>query len=195
MKKLLKNKQFDLIAAVLLITLGAVMLILPKDFGLQMLELLTALALTLYIVFDLIDRVRGSRGTVRILTIVELAVVMVLALGMLLQQFRVLRITEVCSIVGLLLWMRGCIGLIRGNLLSVPESRKQDPVWHLFVSIAMVTVGTWQFVRPLMENRMLVYVLAAAAVLLGLYLCYLTVCLFTGKSATIQKTAFKTAKK
>ena len=74
MQTLYKNYIFDIVIALIALALGIVML---PVFGISeiFIDIMLALALGVYLVFFLFDRLRHSRGTVFILTIIEFIVI------------------------------------------------------------------------------------------------------------------------
>lgn len=151
MKNLHKNFVFDLIVAVLALALAIVMLP-PIGIGQQALNILLAVALVLYLALYLFERMVHARGTIFVLTLVEFSVIALIALGLILQQFKVFQISGVCRTLGLVIWLRGVIGLVRGYLVGTPRQRRRFSMLLFFGYIALVTLGTYCFAAPFISD-------------------------------------------
>ena len=116
MQKLIKNWIFTLVTCILLALLAAVMLLGAfevKGFSLagDILHLLAAIILALYMIFVLFPMIARRRGVVQAFVGVE---VLLLAFAVVALAFAQLNVPffstlQVCSVVGLVLWLRGAV--------------------------------------------------------------------------------------
>ena len=172
MQKLMKNWIFTLTVCILLSILSVLMIVDGIGvgdlyIGQQIIHILTAVALLLYVIFAVIPLVARYRHKgVRAFLILEIAVLLLTVFA---QGFgSAVRIPffsdmQACSVVGLALWLGAAMQLIRAYLVKGIEEQKQVPLWLFCIYILLGAVGVWQIVDPLIENRYFSFVIAGIA--------------------------------
>lgn len=128
------------------------------DWGMQMVELLIAVCLLIYLFGFLLKKLtRSGGGVIGVLTIVEFVALLLVALGSILSQFRVISISGACAILGLCLWCRGTVEIFRAYYYQRGSSVRY-PVWWLCVAIAMVSLGMYCIARPLFSDLTVLWI-------------------------------------
>ena len=145
---LYKNYIFDIVIALIALALAVVML---PIFGISaiFIDIMLALALGVYLVFFLFDKLRHSRGTVFALTIIEFIVISVIAIGLVFQQLGVIiRISSVCQTVGLVIWMRGVVMALSLYLASLSAKKPTRNLVKFIIDIIFISVGVTSGMMP-----------------------------------------------
>lgn len=173
----MKRFKFDwlvyLIVSLLAIALGIVLIVDNYKIGLSILNIVIAILLLLYLGLVLIPVLRKKRGVIQILTIIEFVIVIIISLGLILQQFKVFNIAGACRIIGLVIWLRSVVELFRAYFYHGKESSYKYALWYFCVMIALITLGTFMFARPFFTDQQVVLTLSivcfiAAAILIVL---------------------------
>ena len=159
--------------------------------GREIVKLVISAILILYIIFFLGKRIRGN-GVVKTLTIVEMILLSLIALGGVLSQFNVIKIGDASQILGCALWLRGTVEIFHAYYYHANEGEKKYPVWMVALSIALITVGTWLFVTNKITNDLILWIMVAIIFIAGLFLF---VWGFIKKPARIKKEKVKKEKK
>lgn len=178
MKKILKNKLACIILGA--VCLLASILFAPiwyfwdscpwKDLGKQVINLLIAACIIAYLVLYLFKKVKGpGKRVIKVLTIVEFALLSLIALGCIFSQFKVINVQGACQIFGLILWTRGCVELFRAYYHRA-DSKEIYPVWYLAVSIVLVTFGTYCFAKPFIQDIVILWIFVAILATSGILL-------------------------
>ena len=136
-----------------------------KSWGAKLIDMLLAIALVYYIVIFLLKKVRTSLGVCQILVIVETVLLALVALGCILSQFKVINISEPCQVLGFAMWLRGCVEILSSHF----RKNSRYPVWHLVGFLALVTLGTVLFLRPLISRSQFQWALVVLLVILAIY--------------------------
>ena len=139
----------------------------------QILNIVIAIILLLYLFLFLLQILRHKRGTVQILAIIEFVIVLIISLGLILQQFKVFNIAGSCRIIGLVLWIRAVVELFRAYFFRGNESNYKYPVWYFCLCLVLITLGTYMFAAPFFSDQQVVLTLSilsfvASAVLIVL---------------------------
>ena len=182
MQKLMKNWVFTLVVCCLLSILAVLMIL--DGFGVgdiylgrQILHILAAVVLSLYLIFGLFPLLRTYRGTVQAFLIFEIALLTVAVVAQACQQFfriPILAEMQVCSILGLALWLRGAVKTVHAYVLNGTANAKRIPLWQLCCYILLSAVGVWQMVDPLVEDRYFIFCIGAAALVSAAIFGYAT---------------------
>lgn len=143
-----------------------------KSWGRKVIDIFIAFLIVLYLCTYLVKKVaRGGNGVIRILTIIEFVVLSLIALGCIFSQFGIFNIGEPCQIAGLIMWCRGTIEVFRAYYFRGSSTVKY-PVWLVAVAVALVTFGTYLYVKPLFTAQHLQWVLAAIMLAIMVFLIY-----------------------
>lgn len=137
-----------------------------KDWGRDIVKIILAAGICIYLFGYLLKRIIRRRGTIQILSIVEFVLLLLIALGCVLSQCNILKIEEACIILGLVLWCEGAIDLFRAYFHQ-KDSKSPYPIWRLCIAIALVSVGMWMICKPLFQNIAVLWTFVALLFLLG----------------------------
>lgn len=141
-----------------------------KNWGMQIINIIICACILVYLFTFLLKKlIKRTNGVVKVLTIVEFVLLALIALGCILQQFKVINIGGACAIFGLALWARGVVELFRAYYHQKGNNEKY-PVWWLAVAIAFVTFGTYIFAKPLFEDVVILWIFVILIMLLGIIL-------------------------
>lgn len=202
MQKLMKNWIFTLITCILLAILSVLMFLDGAGvgdlfIGQRIIHVLTAVALAIYVILALCPMVpkyhtRSGRSFL-LAEIAILAVTVIAQIGVeLFSNIPWLSDLAVCSVLGLALWLRSFVLIVRAYLLQsiVPtaeasegkEDAKKDarplvrtPLWRLCLYIVMGAIGVSQMVKPLIKDQWFVFCIAAAAAVFAIIFGFFTV--------------------
>lgn len=178
MKKIIKNYVVSIILGI--ICLLATIVFAPiwnfwegcpwRTWGTQIINTLIASCIIAYLVLFLAKRIKGNgKRAIQVLTIIEFAVLSLIALGCIFSQFKVINIQGACQIFGLALWTRGTIEIFRAYYYR-SDSTEIYPVWYLGLSIVMVTLGTWCFVKPFIQDVVILWIFVISLFICGVLL-------------------------
>ncbi len=181
MRKIFKNKVVCIILGI--ICLLAALLFAPiwgfwdgcpwKDWGTKIINLLIAACIIAYLVLYLAKKVKApGKRVIKVLTIVEFALLSLIALGCIFSQFKIINVSGACQIFGLILWTRGAIELFRAYYHR-SDSKEVYPVWYLAVSIALVTFGTYCFAKPFIQDIVILWIFVVSLLVAGILLLVL----------------------
>lgn len=141
-----------------------------KNWGNQILSLLLAALIISYLVLFLFKKIKGStKRVIQVLTIVEFAILSLIALGCIFSQFDIIKINSACQIFGLALWTRGTVEIFRAYYYR-SDTKEIYPVWYLGLSIVMVTLGTHCFVSPFISDKVILWIFVACLAIFGFLL-------------------------
>jgi len=155
MNKLYKNFVFDIVMGVLALALGIVMLP-PFDIGQKVVHVLAAIALTAYLVIYLLDRVRYCRGALFILALIECAAIIITILALFLEQFSVIK-TDVCTTLGLVLWIRGVLELVGMYLAATASRRHKQDLTSFLINVLILSVGVYLYANPVINDLIITW--------------------------------------
>ena len=144
MKEFYKNHLLDLSLAILFLGLGIVLLPFT-GIGQTILDYIVAFVLLVYLFTYLVKKLAHARGSILVLTVVEFIVILLIALGLILKQLKVFTIGETRQIIGLVIWLRGVVCLVRGYFVSTTEARRKYSLLLFLGYIALVTLGAYFF--------------------------------------------------
>ena len=141
-----------------------------KDWGQNLVNIIIFACIVLYLCLFLVKKIRRrSNGVVKVLTIVEFVLMSLIALGCILQQFKVINIGGACAILGLALWCRGVVEIFRAYYHQHGNNDRY-PLWWLVCAFALVSVGVYLFAKPLFSDVTLIWIFAILLILAGIIL-------------------------
>ena len=158
MRKIYKNFIFDIVAAAVTLTLGIVMLP-PFGIGERALNVLMAIMLASYLTVYTQDKIRRSKGTTLILTMVEFAIISLIALTLVIQQFSPLKITEVCRIIGFAMWLRGIFSTLGMYIIASNAKRQRYGIVKFVLCVLLSTVGVYLIAEPVISDLVLTWII------------------------------------
>jgi hypothetical protein len=143
------------------------------DWGDKIIGILIASLIVAYLALYLFKKIkRASKQVIKVLTIVEFALLALIALGCVFRQFQIIKIGQASQIFALAVWTRGTVELFRAYYYR-SDTQEVYPVWYLAISIAMVTLGTTFFVKPLISDPAVLWLFVACLFTFGLLLLVL----------------------
>lgn len=173
-----KSKVFWLyIVLGVLITIVSIMLmpfwknidIFFSTWGFTIVDIIVGVLLILYIAFYLIKQVaKAGGGFIKALSIIELVILIIAALGCLVSQFNVLNFGDVSVILGVAFWSRGTIEIYRGFYI-VKNSGKFTSLEVLF-NIILITIGVFFAVSSIVNDTIILWFITITLLVMGLVL-------------------------
>lgn len=141
-----------------------------RNWGRQIINIIICVCIVLYLILFLLKKItKRANGVVKVLTIVEFVVLALIALGCILQQFKIINVGGACAILGLALWCRGAVEIFRAYYHQKGNNERY-PVWWLVVAILLVTFGTYIFARPIFEDITILWIFVILILLVSLIL-------------------------
>ena len=167
MRKIYKNFIFDIVVAVVALALGIIMLP-PFGIGEHALSVLMAITLASYLTIYTLDKIRRSKGTTLILALVEFSIIAIIALALLIQQFTPWRITEVCRIIGVAMWLRGVFSALGMYIIATNAKRQKYGVVKFILCVLLSTAGVYLFASPIISDLVLTWIICIIFLLAAL---------------------------
>ena len=186
MTKIVKNAIVDAIFAVLFLTFGILMLVLP-DFGMTVLQYIIAAVLLLYVIGCLFGEIRTSRGKVQVLVVVEALLLLLVAVGLVINSLKIINLGSACQIFGVAVWLRGTVDVCRSYFAHGTDSQKKYPFWRLIIAVLLVSFGAYVFAKPFISDPQLVIVIAVCLILVALLFLYFAIKYWPKKRAKKSK--------
>lgn len=149
MRKLYRNFTFDLTIALTALALGIIMLP-PFGIGVYLLNLLLAATVVVYFLVYLWDKLRVSKGAIFLLTVAECIVYLFVIIDLILEQFRLFDVLNVCRAIGIVLWARGTASIIGMYITAVTSSRAKSNLPGFILRILLICVGMYLLANPLL---------------------------------------------
>ncbi len=141
-----------------------------KSWGRQIINIIICVCIILYLCLFLLKKImKRTNGVVKVLTIVEFVILALIALGCILQQFKIINVGGACAILGLALWCRGTVEIFRAYYHQKGNNERY-PVWWLAVAIALVTFGTYIFARPFFSDIVILWIFVILILLVSIIL-------------------------
>ncbi len=129
-----------------------------KNWGMSIIQLLVAAIICIYLFCYLIKKImKGKNGVIKTLTIVEFVLMALIAIGCILQQFKVINVGSACSILGVALWCRGVVEIFRAYYHQKGQNEKY-PLWWLAIAIGFVSFGTYIFAKPFFQDTTILWI-------------------------------------
>ena len=185
MEKLMKNWIFTLIICMLLTILAVLMILGALDvmsFAKDVLHLVAAVILALYIAFVLIPLLPRYQGTARAFLVGEIALLILTVIAQAsMQAVRIPGLSglAIFSVFGLALWLRGAVATIRAYLT---QGENRPALWMVCCFIIVSAIGVWQMVRPLIADKHLLWFIGIVSVVAAVLFGYATAKNRGGKS-------------
>ncbi len=162
-----------------------------KSWGMKIVNLIICVCIVLYLCCFLLKKImRRSNGVIKVLTIIEFSLLALIALGCILQQFKVINIGGACAILGLALWCRGVVEIFRAYYHQRGNNDRY-PVWWLVIAIFLVSFGVYLFVKHLFDDIVILWIFVVLILLVSLILI---VDGFLAKPASTKQKKVKTKK-
>ena len=182
MNRFYKNFVVDIIIAVTLTVFGIVML--PVfGIGSVILDVFVCAALIAYLVLFRLDKLKKAKGVIFILTATEFALVGLIAIGLVLKQFELIKIDGVCSTVGLILWLRGVTDAVSHYIAVTGARRGKRNVPQFILDLLLISVGVLMVSRKIISDNVLNWSICVIMMLTGLVFAALAVLFHPGKKS------------
>lgn len=149
-----------LLVSVLLIALGIVMVVNNYEIGNKIINIAISFILMAYLALVIFPLIKHKRGTIQILTIVEFVLIALIAIGLILQQFKVFNIAGACKIIGLVIWLRAVVELFRAYFYRGKDSSYNYALWYFCIILALITLGTYMFAKPFFTDQQVILALS-----------------------------------
>ncbi len=154
MFKLYKNFWFDFAIAISALVLGVIMLP-PFGIGEFALNVLLAATLTVYFFVYLLDKLKRTKGSIFLLTVMECVVYLFIIVDLVVQQFKLADVLSVCRAIGLILWVRGVSSAIGMYIRLASSKSRKSNLPDFLTRILMISVGSYLFAHPLLNDVIL----------------------------------------
>lgn len=172
-KEFPKSKWFwaMILCGVLGIVLGVFLLpvwddtsVFWKSWATEGISIILCCILTVYVLCYLCGRfLKTENSTLKTISVIEIAALLVIAIGCLLQQFDVLDFFGPCFVFGAIVWLRGFVNIVKAYLFRHTKKEKY-PLWLVIVSVFMVTAGAMLMVRPITWSNAFIWVVSIAII-------------------------------
>lgn len=183
MQKLMKKWVFTLVVCILLAVLAVLMFLSgfkvgKLNIGGDILHIVAAVALILYVFFALFPQMWRYRGALQGFAIGEVVILLLTAVAHIFMGYVTIPLIsslEICSVLGLALWLRGVVETVHAYLSNAKDASdpKRIPLWQLLLYILLSAFGVWQLVSPLLPDKFFVFAIGTAsaviAVIFGIY--------------------------
>jgi len=193
----MKRFKYDwllyLIVSLLAIGLGIVLIVDNYSIGLKILDVALAVMLISYALLLLFPQIKNRRGTIQILIIIEFILIILISVGLVLQQFKVFTIAGSCRILGLIIWLRSIVEIFRAYFYKGKDSAYKYALWYLVIILALFTLGVYMFASPFFNDTQLILALSIALFVVAVILIVLGIAYLPKKDKT--KKAKKESKK
>ena len=142
-----------------------------RDWGNIAVNLIMLISIAAYIFFYLIPSFKKEhRESIRMLIVIECVLFAVIALGCVFEQFKVINLSGPCVILGMALWIRGVIYVVKGYLYRHSSGERHYSLIDITFAIALVTVGAVLVVRPFFTELHLTWVGSIAVIVTAVIL-------------------------
>lgn len=146
-----------------------------ESFGNDFFSLLLFFIIIVYILGFLIKQIiKEKKVAVKILTVFEAGFFFAIALGCIMEQFRLGSLVGPCTIVGAALWSRGFVYIVKAYLCKHDEGDKY-PLWMLVFSVGLVSLGSIMMTKEVFSTAHIVWASAFILLLLGVIFFFLGV--------------------
>lgn len=113
-----------------------------KNWGTESVSIILCAIIVVYIICYLVSHLgKIENKTLKIVSVSEIILLSLMAIGCLLQQFKVFDFFGPSFVLGAILWHRGFFNVIKAYLCKHTKKDKY-PLWLVIVSVLMVSVGT-----------------------------------------------------
>lgn len=134
--------------------------------GWGFLKIVVAVALLIYAFGYLLkNAIKSSRGVIKVLTFIEFAIFIIIALGSVISQFNIISLSS-CQILGFAIWTRGSIEVIRAYYYRGGEVKY--PLYQVLLAIVLITFGAYLFISNVISDELILWVVTSVLELVGI---------------------------
>ena len=165
MKLIKENLVASIIVAVLALAAAVCFCpLIPLGWGLTFITIIIALCLLVYLFVYLFPHVIVRQKKVNLaLSIIEFSVLIIIAILLILENFipALANIvpSEVCVIIGIVLWLRGSIDILRSYNDGVSGNKTKYSFWIVILDVILVSIGCWFFFVSPVTNSIFVWII------------------------------------
>ena len=175
MQKIMKNWIFTLVMGIVLLLLATLMLldgfgVADRFWTVEIIHEITAVFVACYVVLVLCPMIPRYTKNARFFALGEIAILLLVVVGIFFNSVSRIRWIEalvLCSVVGLVIWLRSVVELIRSYLDAVDGAEKKAPLWRVCIYVITAAIGVWQMASPAVKNRYLIFFIAALTLLIA----------------------------
>ena len=171
MKKKLVQAILLFIIAGISLTSGIILIPNITDYGEFILAFIISALILVYVYYYLLLKiVKTSRGTVLILTLIEMILLTLIAVSSIIGKFASLPyLDDSNKIIGLVFWLIGLIESLR-SYYYYESYNHSYPIYKLIVNLTFITLGTWFFVTSYEFNIVLIWAISILLFILSIVL-------------------------
>jgi hypothetical protein len=175
MQKIMKNWIFTLVMGILLLLLSVLMLldgfgVADRYLTVEIIHEITAVFVACYVLLVLCPMIPRYQKKARFFALGEIALLILVVVGIFFNSVSEIRWIEnmvLCSVVGLVIWLRSAVELIRSYLEAVDGEEEKAPLWRVCVCVLTAAIGVWQMASPVIGNRYLIFPIAVLTLLIA----------------------------
>ncbi len=186
MKKLYQSFTFDLIIAISALVLGIIMLP-PFGIGKYALDVLLAATIVAYFFVYIFDKLKRSKGSIFVLTVIECIVYSLIIIALIFEQFRGVDAKFVCRSLGLFFWVRGTSSAIGMYIKATMYKMRKNNLPDFLIRILMISFGIYVFANPFFTDIVLNWAMCVIFFLSALAFGGLAVLFAPGKKNKLQE--------
>lgn len=158
----------------LLLTLGVFLLpiwtefnVFWKGWGEIIINLFVFFLINMYVFGYLLRKLNKEKNkNIIILIVTEMVILLLIAVGCILEMFDTVQIGGPCVILGAAFWLRGAVHILKGYFYR-NNKKEQSSFALLLLAIVFVTGGTVLVINPFFEARHLIWVMASTVIAIG----------------------------
>lgn len=171
MKKKLVQAILLFIIAGISLTSGIILIPNITDYGEFILAFIISALILVYVYYYLLLKiVKTSRGSVLILTLIEMILLTIIAISSIIGKFASLPyLDDSNKIIGLVFWLIGLIESLRSYYYNESYNHSY-PIYKLIVNLTFITLGTWFFVTSYEFNIVLIWAISILLFILSIAL-------------------------
>lgn len=140
-----------------------------RTWGLDIVNIMISMCIFVYLFTFLIKKITTrSNGVVKVLTIIEFVLLLIIGMFSLLEQFDIFNL-NCCQILGLVFYSRGVVEIFRAYYHQKGENSKY-PLWWLIIAILFVTLGAYLFIASPFDEIVVLWTVVGFILLVGLCL-------------------------
>ena len=164
MTKLFKNYVFLFIFSGITLALGVLSL---PPIKLPVVKSVIATWLLVYLVFFLFKRLSSAYGRTFLIVLSEFVVISLIAAGLFLAQFGVIKAEGLMRIIGFTLWVHAICVLIREYYSTYVGKPRSAPPYVFISYIALLSVASYTIAAPFVSDLVVTWVISSLTLAAG----------------------------
>lgn len=134
---------------------------------LPMINFILAFGLVSYLTLFLFGKLSRARGVMFLVLLIEFVIISLIAAGLVLGQFELIKIDGVCRIVGISLWIHSTATLIGEYHAACIKSHRRAPAYLFALHLSLSSFGIYIFASPIISDRTIAWIASGLAFALG----------------------------